>query len=105
MIVTDPDNTPAPPIAKRIATVSEIHGEHRVDDYAWLRDKPNPDVAAYLEAENAFDGAVFEPTKPLQERLYAEMLGRIKETAQDRRQPAPARHQHGCGPRRRVPPL
>ena len=78
--MTNPTNNPAPPIAKRIETVSDVHGEHRIDDYAWLRDKPNPDVAAYLEAENAYADAVLAPTQPLQQKLYAEMLARIKET-------------------------
>ena len=71
---------PIPPVAKRIETATEIHGERLVDDYAWLRDKPNPDVAAYLEAENAYADAILAPTKPLQSKLYDEMLARIKET-------------------------
>jgi oligopeptidase B len=71
---------PQPPVAKRIHTEMVIHGETLADDYAWLRDKPNPDVAAYLEAENAYADAILAPTKALQEALYAEMLARIKET-------------------------
>jgi oligopeptidase B len=72
----------APPVAKRITKVTGIHGERLVDDYAWLRDKKNPDVAAYLEAENAYAEAILAPTKGLQDQLYAEMLSRIKETDQ-----------------------
>lgn len=71
---------PTPPIARRIPTATEIHGERLADDYAWLRDKPNPEVAAYLEAENAYADAILAPTEPLQESLYDEMLARIKET-------------------------
>jgi oligopeptidase B len=71
---------PKPPAAKAIPRVSEVHGDLRKDDYAWLRDKTNPEVRAYLEAENAYADAVMKPTAPFQEALYEEMLGRIKET-------------------------
>jgi oligopeptidase B len=71
---------PEPPIAKRVPKVDEVHGERREDDYFWLRDKSNPDVRAYLEAENAYTAAVMAFTEPLQKRLYDEMLARIQET-------------------------
>jgi oligopeptidase B len=71
---------PKPPVAKRIHTETDIHGETLVDDYAWLHDKPNSDVAVYLEAENAYADAILAPTKPQQRALYDEMLARIKET-------------------------
>ena len=74
---------PKPPVAKVVPKASEVHGERRVDDYAWLREKEDPDVAAYLEAENAYADAVMTPTEALQEALYAEMLARIKETDQN----------------------
>jgi oligopeptidase B len=51
-----------------------------VDDYPWLRDREDPDVLAYLEAENAYADAFMEPTAGLQEVLYKEMVGRIQET-------------------------
>ncbi len=73
-------NEPTPPVAKKVPKVDVYHGERRVDDYFWLRDKQNPDVAAYLEAENAYADAVMAPTQGFQERLYAELLGRIQET-------------------------
>ena len=57
-----------------------VHGDRREDDYAWLRDKKDPAVAAYLEAENAWADAVMKPTEALQEALYKEMLAHIKET-------------------------
>jgi oligopeptidase B len=69
-----------PPIAKRIPKVNEINGQKLVDNYYWLREKQNPDVRAYLEAENAYTDAVMKPTLPLQKKLYDEMLSRIKET-------------------------
>ncbi|HEX6644455.1 MAG TPA: hypothetical protein VF037_07250, partial [Gemmatimonadales bacterium] len=56
------------------------HGDARPDDWHWLRDRGNPDVRAYLEAENAWTEAFMAPAEELQERLYAEMLGRIQET-------------------------
>jgi oligopeptidase B len=74
---------PKPPVAKVDPRVSEIHGERRVDDYAWLREKGDPDVRAYLEAENAHADAVMKPTEAFQQALYAEMLGRIQETDED----------------------
>ena len=74
---------PKPPVAKRVPRASEIHGERRVDDYAWLREKGDPDVRAYLEAENAYAEAVMKPTEAFQQALYAEMLGRIRETDEE----------------------
>ena len=71
---------PAPPAAERRPHVDTLHGEVRHDDYFWLREKEDPAVAAYLEAENAYAKAALAPTEPLQERLYQEMLGRIKQT-------------------------
>ena len=69
-----------PPVAKKVEKVVTLHGEARSDPYFWLRDKPNPDVAAYLEAENAYAAAVMRSTEPFQDALYSEMLGHVKET-------------------------
>ena len=52
----------------------------RADPYAWLREKNNPAVLAYLTAENAYTAAVMQPEQALQEQLYREMLSRIQET-------------------------
>jgi oligopeptidase B len=71
---------PAPPVAKKEPKVTEINGKKLVDNYFWLRDKKNPDVKAYLDAENVYTDAVMKPTEPLQKKLYDEMLSRIKET-------------------------
>jgi oligopeptidase B len=70
----------APPAARKKPTVRELHGDTFVDDYFWLRDKSNPEVISYLEAENAHAASVMGPFAPLQDTLYQEMLGRIKET-------------------------
>ena len=51
-----------------------------VDDYAWLREKENPEVTAYLEAENAYAEAVMAPLAGLRDELYREMLSHIKQT-------------------------
>jgi oligopeptidase B len=68
------------PIARRLPHIDTLHGDVRVDEYAWLREKSNPDVRAYLEAENAYTESETRHTRVLQDRLYEEMLGRLKET-------------------------
>jgi oligopeptidase B len=74
------DESAKPPRAKKVEKVETLHGQPRADDYFWLRDKPNPEVAAYLEAENAYTDTVMRPTAALQESLYKEMLSHIQET-------------------------
>ena len=71
---------PTPPVARRKPKTEWIHGHERVDDYFWLREKDSPEVLAYLQEEAAYADAVMAPTQPLQETLYKDMLGRIKET-------------------------
>jgi len=70
----------APPIAKKVPKITEINGRKMVDNYFWLRDKPNPEVRAYLEAENAYTDALMKPTESFQKKLYDELLSRVKET-------------------------
>jgi len=70
----------APPVAARRHTETTIHGQTLIDDYAWLRERDNPEVTAYLEAENAWTAAALEPTLDLQKTLYNEMVSHIKET-------------------------
>ncbi|HXG15870.1 MAG TPA: S9 family peptidase [Calidithermus sp.] len=72
-------DTPRPPAAPRRPTVFTLHGDRFQDDYAWLRRKDDPEVLAYLAAENAYTDAVMQATAPLQAALYQEMLARIKE--------------------------
>jgi oligopeptidase B len=69
-----------PPIARREPVEHVLHGDRRVDHYAWLRHEENPEVVEYLKAENAYTDAVLKPTEPFQENLYQEMLGRILQT-------------------------
>ncbi|HAT72041.1 MAG TPA: oligopeptidase B [Elusimicrobia bacterium] len=68
-----------PPAAKKIPYRLEKHGQVRVDDYYWLKDRKNPAVTAYLRAENAYADAVLRHTEPLQAGLFSEMKGRIKQ--------------------------
>ena len=71
---------PPPPVAKPIHTENHINGGRLVDDYHWLRDKSNPEVAKYLVDENTYADAVMKPTAGLQQKLYDEMVSHIKET-------------------------
>ncbi len=69
-----------PPVAKKAPKVMKKFGDRRVDDYFWLREKSNPEVIDYLKAENAYTEAVTKPLGAFREKLYREMLARIKET-------------------------
>jgi len=60
--------------------VLHAHGDERIDDWFWLRDRDDPEVIAYLEAENAYARAALAPTETLQEELYREIVGRVQET-------------------------
>ena len=71
---------PKPPVARREPVEHVLHGDRRIDHYAWLRHKENPEVIGYLKAENAYTDAILKPTEPFQEKLYQEMLGRIQQT-------------------------
>src|SRR5438128_8791500 len=73
---------PQPPVARKEPKDVTVHGDKRIDDWFWLRNKGTPEVEQYLRAETAYADAVMAPTKPLQDKLYAEMLGRIQETDQ-----------------------
>lgn len=79
-VAQDPHDSAAAPVAKRVPKSSTLHGETRVDDYAWLGDMTNPEVIAHLEAENAYANALLEPMAGFSKNLYAEMLDRIKQT-------------------------
>ena len=93
-IVSTPPVTPTrPPIADKRPVVTTHHGVTLTDDYAWLRAANwqdvmrdptvlDPAIRAHLEAENAWTQAALGDTKALQEQLFAEMKGRIKEDDQ-----------------------
>src|SRR6266566_7461646 len=79
-VATDVNSRPQPPVARKKPVAHRIHGDVRVDDYFWLREKENPEVIQHLEAENAYTKAVLQPTEAFQEQLYQEMLSRIQQT-------------------------
>src|SRR4051812_10652884 len=69
-----------PPVAKRIPVTRERFGDVAVDDYAWLRDRDDPDLQTLLEAENAHTDAALAPQAALRERIYEEIKTRTQET-------------------------
>ncbi|MCX6048035.1 MAG: oligopeptidase B, partial [Chloroflexi bacterium] len=69
-----------PPVAPQRPRQVEIHDDVIIDPYFWLRDRTDPAVIAYLDAENAYLAAVLAPTTALQEQLYQEMRTRIQQT-------------------------
>src|SRR5437588_5666548 len=69
-----------PPSAPRRPTNLTRHGDERVDDWYWLRERDNPDVVAYLEAENRWAEQATAHTAGVQETLFGEIKGRIQET-------------------------
>jgi oligopeptidase B len=68
-----------PRAEKKPYEVTASHGASRTDDYYWLRNRQDAAVIQYLEAENRYVDQMMEHTKPLQEKLFNEMKGRIKE--------------------------
>ena len=72
-----------PPVARRVHHENHWHGEVYVDDYYWLRNKETPEVRAYLEAENAYTGHRTAHLKPMQDRIYEELVARVQQTDQD----------------------
>ena len=75
-----PGTTPPPPAAEKRPHTYALHGQTISDDFAWLRDKHDPRVIAYLEAENAYTDALTADQQPLRQKLYDEMLARIQQT-------------------------
>ncbi|MDR6435296.1 oligopeptidase B [Paenarthrobacter nicotinovorans] len=75
-----PESTAVPPVAKRIPTRREHHGDVFVDNYEWLRDKESAEVVDLLKAENAYQEAVTAHQEPLREAMFQEIKGRTQET-------------------------
>ncbi len=78
--VQSAETNPEPPTANRVDHRDVRHGATVVDSYFWLKEKSNPEVIKYLEAENAYTAALTKDLKPFEDALYKEMLGRIKQT-------------------------
>ncbi|MDX1622822.1 MAG: S9 family peptidase [Gemmatimonadota bacterium] len=70
---------PEPPMARTVPESLETHGHVRVDPYYWLRERENPDVVAYLEAENEYTESMTSHLEGLRETLFEEIKGRIKQ--------------------------
>src|SRR5688572_10996400 len=75
-----PETTPEPPAARREPHLLAMHGDERVDDWYWLRERANAEVLDYLEAENRYADAVMEPVAPLRDRIFEEIKSRVQET-------------------------
>ncbi|KAH0920826.1 hypothetical protein HID58_020844 [Brassica napus] len=77
----DMAETRSPPAAKKVEHVMQMFGDVRVDNYYWLRDdsRCNPDMLSYLREENDYTGSVMSGTKQFEDKLFAEIRGRIKE--------------------------
>ncbi|MBA3966947.1 MAG: S9 family peptidase [Nitrospirales bacterium] len=71
---------PTPPRAKRVPHRLEHHGHVRTDEYYWLRDRENPEVLAYLQAENEYAATLRSHTRELEQTLFEEISGRIQPT-------------------------
>ncbi|KAG9131845.1 hypothetical protein Leryth_016573 [Lithospermum erythrorhizon] len=73
--------TKTPPIAKKVPHKMEMFGDVRIDEYYWMRDdsRTNPQVLAHLHQENEYTDFVMKGTKELEDQIYAEIRGRIKE--------------------------
>jgi oligopeptidase B len=69
-----------PPRPRRVPHVLKAHGDERGDDWYWLRNRDDPDVIAYLEAENAYADAMLAPLLPLRDRIFDEIKARVQET-------------------------
>ncbi|KAJ4709952.1 Prolyl oligopeptidase family protein [Melia azedarach] len=72
---------PSPPVAKKVEHKMEMFGDVRVDNYYWLRDdsRSDPEMLAYLKQENEYFDAIMCGTKKVDEEIFAELRGRIKE--------------------------
>jgi len=87
-LLTTAGELPAAPAASRRPYVLAHHGDERIDDWYWLRERDDPAVRAYLEAENAFTDAALAHLAPLRELIFEEIRGRVRESDAA----APVRH-------------
>ena len=78
--VAPPDPRADPPLAPRRPTTLRHGDDTRVDEWFWLRERDDPEVIAYLEAENAYTRAALAHTEDLQTRLFDEIVARVQET-------------------------
>jgi oligopeptidase B len=69
-----------PPVAKKIKKELVIHDHTRIDNYYWFNERENPEVRKYIEMENSYAKAVMNDTEKIQEKIYNEIIGRIKQS-------------------------
>jgi oligopeptidase B len=86
--VTSPRGGTGPPTPSRRPVVLRAHGDERIDEFAWLRDRDDPAVMAHLEAENAWTESALRHLEPLRELLYTEIVSRVQQSDSS----APVRH-------------
>lgn len=82
-MISDPggnDGLHRPPLAKKVPVAFEAHGVTRIDDYCWLNERDHSEVLDYLNAENRYTKGALKHTDALQQKLFEEMVGRIKQT-------------------------
>ena len=75
----DAQMTQSPPHARKIPKSIVTHGHERIDNYYWLNDRKNPDVIEYLNQENRYTDSILSTVKGLEQELYQEIIGRIKQ--------------------------
>ncbi len=68
------------PTAKKIPKELTLHNHSRTDNYFWLNERENPEVISYLEAENEYTKNILQHTEAFQEKIFDEIVGRIKQT-------------------------
>jgi oligopeptidase B len=71
------EHVPTPPIARKVPKEFVTHGDVRVDNYFWLRDRANPGVIEYIEAENRYADEATKHTEPLKKKLLEELKSRM----------------------------
>lgn len=81
--MTKPKSAPQSPVARKLPQRIETHGDVRVDEYFWLRQKEDPEVISLLNEENSYTEKMLAPVKGLREKLFQEMKARLKEDDSD----------------------
>ena len=79
IMISCTNDRPEPPEAKKVPKEITIHGDRRIDNYYWLRDRKNPEVIDYLNAENEYKEKMMKHTEELQEEIYNEIKSKIKQ--------------------------
>ena len=78
-VTSDNSIAPNPPVAREVPHETVLHGRTMCDPWFWLRERDNPQVMEYLNAENQYTESLMKDTEELQENLYQKMVARIKE--------------------------